>query len=133
MARKPTDTAQLKLRIREDLRRRLEQAAKKRNVSLNHEMVDRLRTSFDHGELQGGLDKLGRVASDIEDVWDRFVRDLGDRQRMAELVNAAEHLIEQLPTEVREGETVKNAVEWVQEATEAIVKIHGRTYVHEPE
>jgi hypothetical protein len=49
-SRKLTDTVQLKLRIREDLRRKLEREAKKKEVSLNAEMVDRLIRSFDGPE-----------------------------------------------------------------------------------
>jgi hypothetical protein len=46
MARKPTDTVQLKLRFSEALRRRLERAAKANNRSLNSEIVGRLEDSF---------------------------------------------------------------------------------------
>jgi hypothetical protein len=56
MPRKPSDIVQPNLRIREDLRRRLEAAAKKRGVSLNFEMTERLKASFD----QGDLDRLSR-------------------------------------------------------------------------
>jgi hypothetical protein len=45
--RKKTDTVQLKLRIREALRRRLETAAKAADISLNSEMVRRLEGSFE--------------------------------------------------------------------------------------
>lgn len=68
MARKPSDTAQLKLRIREDLRRRLERAARKRAVSLNFEMTDRLKESFDR-EAQRTIDAVG---SDIAGHWARL-------------------------------------------------------------
>jgi hypothetical protein len=47
--RKKTDTVQLKLRIREELRRKLEQAAKGRDASLNNEMARRLDDSFESG------------------------------------------------------------------------------------
>jgi hypothetical protein len=46
MARKPTDTVALTLRVREDLRRRLEKEAKKHDHSLNNEMVRRLEETF---------------------------------------------------------------------------------------
>jgi hypothetical protein len=46
MARKPTDTVQLKLRFPEALRGRLARAAKDRGQSLNSEIVDRLYNSF---------------------------------------------------------------------------------------
>ena len=45
-ARKPTDMVQLKLRFSEVLRRRLVREAKKRNCSLNTEIVARLEQSL---------------------------------------------------------------------------------------
>jgi hypothetical protein len=50
--RKTTDTVQLKLRIREDLRRRLEQEAKRKRVSLNTEMAERLSKSLEYEDAQ---------------------------------------------------------------------------------
>ena len=44
--RKTTDTVQLKLRLREWLRADLEAAAKKKRVSLNQEIVNRLADSL---------------------------------------------------------------------------------------
>lgn len=41
--REPTATVQLKVRLREDLRALLEGAAKEKEVSLNQEIVDRLK------------------------------------------------------------------------------------------
>ena len=129
MPRKPTEMVQVNLRIRENLRRRLEREAKKRGVSLNYEMTSRIEQGFDREAHR----KIDKVASDLEDVWDRFLRGEEDRARQMELVDAAEHLIKQLPTDVREGEAVRHAVEWVQKAIKAITDVHGRTYVHEPE
>ena len=45
-ARKQTAIVGLKVRLREPLRKKLEVAAKKRGVSLNAELVDRLERSF---------------------------------------------------------------------------------------
>jgi hypothetical protein len=47
MARKPTDYVQFKLRIRESLRRKIENAAAKQKHSANAEAVQRLSESFD--------------------------------------------------------------------------------------
>jgi hypothetical protein len=47
--RKKTATVQLKLRIREELRQKLERQAHGREVSLNSEMVRRLENSFESG------------------------------------------------------------------------------------
>ena len=52
MPRKPTALIAPNLRIRESLRRRLEKAARKRGVSLNREMTDRLEGSFDLPRLE---------------------------------------------------------------------------------
>jgi hypothetical protein len=46
MVRKPTEVVTLSLRVREELRRRLEAEAKKRRHSLNAEIVRRLASSF---------------------------------------------------------------------------------------
>jgi hypothetical protein len=45
--REPTATVQLKLRFDEKLRRRLEQAARKADRSMNSEIIARLEQSFD--------------------------------------------------------------------------------------
>jgi hypothetical protein len=46
MPRTATDTVQFKLRMREDLRQRLEDAARARKISLNAAIVERLDASF---------------------------------------------------------------------------------------
>ncbi len=128
MARKASDIAQLKLRIREDLRARLEKAAKKRDVSLNFEMTSRLAESFEHSALL----KLSEITVDMDNAYSRYARETGDRLQTQELMEAAEYLIRELPFEVRDRDTVKRAVAWVEETIAAIARIHGRTYVHEP-
>ena len=50
--RKKTATVQLKLRIREELRRKLEREAKGRKASLNSEMARRLESSFESGTTE---------------------------------------------------------------------------------
>jgi hypothetical protein len=47
MARKSPKAIQYKIRVRADLRRRIEKAAAKNGVSANYEMVRRLERSFD--------------------------------------------------------------------------------------
>jgi hypothetical protein len=49
--RKPSDIIGLKLRFREELRRQIEKSAKKRDLSLNSEIVRRLEQSFDRDRL----------------------------------------------------------------------------------
>lgn len=46
MARKLSETVQLKLRFREELRRKLEKTAERNNQSINSEIVSRLEGSF---------------------------------------------------------------------------------------
>jgi hypothetical protein len=50
VAKKSTEIVPTMLRIREDLRKRLEREAKKRDHSLNAEMVERLEKSFSNDE-----------------------------------------------------------------------------------
>ena len=71
MARKPSDIVKPNLRIREDLRRRLELAAKKRGVSLNIEMTTRLKESFE----REGLVNLSRITSNLENFYERYARE----------------------------------------------------------
>ena len=90
MARKPSDVIQYKIRIREDLRRRIEQVAEKRDVSINSEIASRLGESFD-------LPKLDKITAGLENVYTRFAREQHDYLATQELINAAEFLIRQLP------------------------------------
>jgi hypothetical protein len=89
MARKPSDIVQPNLRIREDLRRQLEQAATKRGVSLNQEMNWRLRDSFD----REALFTLGRVASDMEIHWARFGRTFHELGKLGDLVRTSQAVL----------------------------------------
>jgi len=50
MARKPTELVQFKLRIRENLRRKIEKAAEKKAISANAEAVERLEFTFKQDE-----------------------------------------------------------------------------------
>jgi hypothetical protein len=120
MARKPSDVIQIKIRVREDLRRRLEQAANKADRSVNSEMASRLADSFN-------LPKLNEITARLENVYTRDARESLDRMQTQDLMDAAEDLIEQLPTEVQGREAVKRAIAEVQNAIAAIAHEHGRT------
>jgi hypothetical protein len=52
LARKPSATIQLKVRMKEPLRAKIERAAKRRGISLNSEIVDRLSLSFQKEEAK---------------------------------------------------------------------------------
>jgi hypothetical protein len=71
MRRKPNETVQVNLRIKEELRRKLERSAKEHEVSFNQEIRARLEDSLEKKAKQS----LESIASDIERHWDRF-RDL---------------------------------------------------------
>jgi Arc-like DNA binding domain len=71
MRRKPNETVQVNLRIKEELRRKLEAAAKEHEVSFNQEIRARLEESLERKAKQS----IESVASDIERNWHRF-RDL---------------------------------------------------------
>lgn len=65
--RKKSATVQLKVRIKEELRARLEKAGKARNVSMNAEIGERLEKSFEYENRLGGplvtdlLESIGAV------------------------------------------------------------------------
>jgi len=56
--RKRTDVVKLQLRLRESLRKQLEDAARVKDVSLNSEMVSRLEESFTRASMQNELNKM---------------------------------------------------------------------------
>jgi hypothetical protein len=90
VARKPSDIVSPNLRIREDLRRRLENAAIKNRVSINREMINRLTDSFKL-KPQLGLEDLLRS---MEVTWSRVNRATSHHPNLqAELINAAEALV----------------------------------------
>jgi hypothetical protein len=61
MPRKLTETVQVNLRIRENLRRRLDDAAQKANNSLNAEMIERLTRSFENEDLRPQVKSLNET------------------------------------------------------------------------
>ncbi|HIJ43034.1 MAG: Arc family DNA-binding protein [Rhodospirillales bacterium] len=74
--RKSSDTVDIKIRMKEPVRRKIEQAAAKRGVSMNAEMVSRLEQSFtseDYMALVFGDSTAGR-----------FVRSLLDAKKIIE-------------------------------------------------
>ena len=117
-----------KIRISAALRRRLEAAARKRDVSINQEMAARLMESFE----RGGVIKLSKIAAGLESVYERFAREQRDHLNTQELIDAAEFLIKQLPPEMWNHEAVGRGITEVRKAVKAITDIHGRTYAHEP-
>jgi Arc-like DNA binding domain len=60
--RKPSDTAQMNLRLPESLRKKIEVEAKKNGWSLNRELVRRLEQSFTH---QGFEDLIQSTAQKV--------------------------------------------------------------------
>jgi hypothetical protein len=65
--REKTATVQLKLRIREDLRRKLEKVAAGRDVSLNQEMADRIEQSFENTSVEALMEVVaGGAKYDVQ-------------------------------------------------------------------
>ncbi|MGO9049395.1 MAG: hypothetical protein ACLP19_27140 [Xanthobacteraceae bacterium] len=65
MTRKPTEIVPTSLRIRESLRRRVEQAAAQRGVSFNYELTSRVQDTFDR-EAQRTLEDVAVTFSQLE-------------------------------------------------------------------
>lgn len=96
MTRKPSDIVSPNLRIREDLRRRLEKAAAANGVSINREMINRLGMSFERESLL----TLWQVAQQQEQFAARYGAALLDLQLQGDLIHDAEALLAALPVEV---------------------------------
>lgn len=66
MARKPTEIAAVKIRVRESLRRNLAAEGKKAGRSLNQEMVRRLEQSFNQQGIEAIVESTAlRVAREL--------------------------------------------------------------------
>jgi hypothetical protein len=78
MARKSTDIVPLTLRLREDLRRKLERAADKAERSLNIEIVERLEASFTNEEKARDqkqmMAKLDETAARLQSSYDNIMK-----------------------------------------------------------
>jgi hypothetical protein len=88
MAKKPTAIVPTMLRIREDLRKRLEREAKKRDHSLNAEMVERLEQSFVDDEQNQRELAIIRMMMESDgitvDLMKKIVRELWKRRSWAD-------------------------------------------------
>jgi hypothetical protein len=62
VARKLTDTVKLQVRLSERLRRRIEQAAKHNDWSMNTEIVSRLDVSFQREDQEEMIERAAREA-----------------------------------------------------------------------
>jgi hypothetical protein len=82
LPRKPADVAHINFRIREHLRRKIETAAKRHQVSLNSEMHARLEASFDDQtrndfatiaqDISLRMADLDQLTSEMEAAWARL-------------------------------------------------------------
>lgn len=114
MARKPSDIVQPNLRIREELRRRLERAATKNRVSLNVEMTRRLERSLD----QEANISIAANASHLDTLTLRFSDAFDGLNKQGDLVRAAEALLKQI--DAGNDDAAKEAAKKVRQAIEMI-------------
>jgi hypothetical protein len=71
--RKKTDYVQFKIRLRESLRKQLEDAARVKDVSLNSEMVSRLEESFTRASMQDERNKMrATVRDEVEKLTEKL-------------------------------------------------------------
>lgn len=117
MKRKPTEIVQCSLRIREELRLKIEKAAEKRGVSINYEMTDRLEKTFEGEDLW----TLSRVRQDIEVNWARWGGVFARLDSQRDLVRVVESLISQIDS--RESDRLKDAIAGVQSTINGIKTI----------
>jgi hypothetical protein len=92
VARKPSDVVQLKIRLREHQRRRLEREAKRRGVSLSYEMTSRIERSFEQENVRG----IDVIRADMETAWARYGDAMHRLNMQGDLVQAVETLLARL-------------------------------------
>jgi hypothetical protein len=108
MARKLTDVVQINLRIREKMRRQLEKAAAKRQVSLNYEMVSRIQETFDGKSLFD----LDMVTEEMKNAWARYAEPFHALNLQGNLLRATEVLIGEVEkTDAIERAPIRKAVD----------------------
>jgi hypothetical protein len=116
MARKLTDVVQVNLRLREKLRRQLEKAAARRQVSLNYEMTSRIQETFDRKSLFD----LDTVAGDMSIAWGRYSALFHTLNLQGDLMRAAETLVQQLEKTERDDKAITKAVDKVKQVIKVI-------------
>ncbi len=115
MARKPSDIVSPNLRIREDLRLRLEKAAAKNKVSINREMINRLTDSF---ELKVRL-SFKELLAGMDTYWAHMERaTLHHPNLQAGLIKAAEALV--AANKKQDQAAITAAIEQVEKAINVI-------------
>jgi hypothetical protein len=72
LPRKPTDAAQIKFRIREHLRRKLEADAKRNRRSLSSEVTRRLEASYEATPVAKILQDIDLHITEMETAWARL-------------------------------------------------------------
>jgi hypothetical protein len=98
MPRKGTAIVQYKLRIRESLRKKIEQAAKQHDVSANAEMARRLEQSFVAERDRALIDYIDRrIELLIQQAEDRWLSADSLYQQMRKAWRPLNDQIEQLP------------------------------------
>jgi len=84
MSKKPSQMVQVKVRMREDLRRKIEHAAQKNGLTINAEILRRLDQSFGIADSLAPLEQaIGALRSNVEALGSR-VEALGPRVEASE-------------------------------------------------
>jgi hypothetical protein len=75
MPKKPSQMVQVKVRMREDLRRKIEHAAQKNGLTINAEILRRVDQTFkvDLGDLERAIGELG---SSVEERFGRLQKQM---------------------------------------------------------
>jgi hypothetical protein len=89
MRRKPTETVQVNLRIKESERRKLAAAAERNGVSLNAEMAARLARTFRQGEER----EANQLAENVNRFLSPLLANVHELTKLGDLIRAADDLI----------------------------------------
>jgi len=94
MPRKPADVGQLKLRLPDALRRKLERASDKSGRSLNNEIVWRLSQSLGEGPMYDlHIEQEAEAAKKFADFRDKLLNDPEFRKKMVQQIVADQEAV----------------------------------------
>lgn len=100
--RKTTDTVSFTLRMREELRAVLERAAKEKEVSLNQEIIDRLKMALSARVIEAGQNLVIAQLDVLSKQIDQIINRLGSTEAKLEKVQElSEGGYEELTNEIK--------------------------------
>ena len=113
MSKKPSDVVQVKVRMREDLRRKIERAAQKNGLTINAEILRRVDQTFDVDldSLERGISALGSLVEGLGTRFEVLGSRLDEYQRSQQGLEVSRKELERSRKELEECRRVHETEE----------------------